>query len=267
MTVFNQELLKIRKNRIEATAINFNFLKKELAVRTADRLSELKGNFPNTLELGCGLGELFHTLAQQEMLEKFPYVLQADYFLNFLNANDSTNKINLTFNKLPFKANSFDGIISIFALHSMNNLPNIFSQIHKVLKPQGFFFLVMPILGTLEELKTAMTNAETELFNSFSPHIHPFASMQSLADLLQSIGFQSITADKDKIEIMYKNFNNIFKDLKGYGETNVLYKRSSYYLGKAFFKLVEKKYQIFQNKENNHYPVSVEYCNIIGWKG
>lgn len=267
MTVFNQPLLKIRKNRIAAKAINFNFLKKELACRTADRLIELKGNFPNTLELGCGLGELYQALVQQGMLEKFPNLLQADYFLNFLNANSSSNKINLTSNNLPFKANSFDGIISIFALHSVNNLPDIFNQIHKILKPSGFFFLVMPILGTLEELKTAMANAETELFNILSPHIHPFYNMQVLADLLSSIGFQSITADKDKIEIMYKNFNNIFKDLKGYGETNVLYKKSPYYLGKEFFKLVEKKYQTFQNKESGHYPVSVEYCNIIGWKG
>lgn len=125
----------------------------------------------------------------------------------------------------------------------------------------------MPITGTLKELKTAMANAEIELFNSHSPHIHPFTNMQVLADLLQSIGFQAITADKDKIEIMYKNFDNIFKDLKGYGETNILYKKSPYYLGKEFFKLVEEKYQAFQNKENKHYPVSVEYCNIIGWKG
>lgn len=58
---------------------------------------------------------------------------------------------------LPFSNGTFDLVTSCLSLHWVNNLPRLFTEVHRVLKPDGCFLLAM-IGGseTLAELRASM---------------------------------------------------------------------------------------------------------------
>lgn len=103
-------------------------------------------NPKHILELGCGTGNLTKLLH-----EKYPdaKITAVDAASEMLKTTEERLKgadlrlIESYFEKLDFKENSFDLIISNLAIHHLvdNEKQNIFNQIKKWLKPGGLFVL------------------------------------------------------------------------------------------------------------------------------
>lgn len=55
--------------------------------------------------------------------------------------------------KIPFEPNSIDIVLSSMSLHWINDLPGVFSQIRKILKPDGVFIAALLGGDTLKELR------------------------------------------------------------------------------------------------------------------
>ena len=62
------------------------------------------------------------------------------------------------------------------------------------------------------------------------------------------------------------DFPQIFKDLKYNNENNILLKQNTKVMPKDFFIEVEKTFEQFIDTESKHYPVTVEFANLIAWK-
>ena len=103
-------------------------------------------NFDNKIiaELGTGPGFILKELDK----ENFKFIYGIDISLDMLERaqkrNSNSNKINL-FNAnvemLPFKTNSIDLIISRGSIFFWKNLDKAFSEIYRVLKPNGFLLI------------------------------------------------------------------------------------------------------------------------------
>jgi NADH dehydrogenase [ubiquinone] 1 alpha subcomplex assembly factor 5 len=269
MKIFDRELFKLRANKLpKHLLIEANFLKEEICNRNAEKLGELKDNFEVGLEIGSGIGAFYKTLYDENSEfynpQKIGKLIQSDFSSNFLNNNPYPNKIELDEENIKLKPNSFDIVIVNFALHNVNNPKDVFKSIYNILKPNGAIVLSIPISGSLEKLSEAFFEAEMKLFNGVSPRIHPLTDVKTLGNIVQSAGFKEITVDKDKIEIMFKDFYKIFKDLKNSAQNNILSNRNKNYVGKNFFNTVEQIYA--KHKDNQHYPVIIEFANLIAWK-
>ncbi len=270
MQIFDRKLLQLRANKVPQSIIEPNFLKEEISFRNVEKLSELKNNFSLGLEIGSSAGEFYKNLYDETSefynKNKIKKLIQTDFSSNFLHKNPYPNKMVIDEEILPFNDKSFDIVVSNFSLYNINDPLSVLKKIYNILKPNGVILLSVPITGTLGKLAEAMFEAEMKIFNGASPRIHPFTNVEILGNLIQSTGFQEITVDKDKIDIMYKDFYKIFKDLKTSAQTNILINRDKKYVGKNFFNKVHEIYEKNKDHSSGCYPVTIEFANLIAWK-
>ncbi len=263
MEIFNRKLLNIKQNNLAFNYANYNFVKKEVVSNVLDRLYDVKIDFKNALDIGCSIGEVADYLKNTSKIQS---LTQIDECQAMLDQNIYPNKILSDLQNISLPENSFDLIISIFALHNINDLSKMFTKIYNLLTYGGLFVCSLPIVGTLAELEQALMQSEIELYSGFSPRIHPFSDLTTLGNLLQSTKFKNIIADKDSLSIMYKNPYNIFKDLKHSLQGNILNNKNNNIVSKAFFPKVISNLSSFIDEESQHYKISIVYCNLIAWK-
>lgn len=134
------------------------FLKKE--IDKLDRSSHL-------LDVGCGNG--LDLKAYKEM--GFSNLYGVDPSDNFINDAKKTLKDEVTlskgtFEQLPFTDNSFDIIVSRFAMHYSKDLISSIKEVSRVLKVRGKFIVVIshPSFDTLQP-KDTDGNITITLFN------------------------------------------------------------------------------------------------------
>ncbi|MBU0957878.1 MAG: class I SAM-dependent methyltransferase [Nanoarchaeota archaeon] len=92
------------------------------------------------LEVGCGSGEMTKKLADKAKITAIDLDKKQIKHAKE-NIKNATFKI-VDATKLPFKNNSFDAAYSINVLHHIPPYEKVFSEVYRVLKKQGTFYLV-----------------------------------------------------------------------------------------------------------------------------
>ena len=126
---------------------------------------------------------------------------------------------------LPFGPASFDLVVANLSLHWVNDLPGALIQLRGAMKPEGLLLASLPLLGTLDETRRALTEAEAELRGGVSPRISPFADLRDCAGLLQRAGFTLPVADVEDIDLLYADPLALLRDLQAAGERNAIAER------------------------------------------
>ena len=130
-------------------------------------------------------------------------------------------------------AGEYDLVVSRLALHWVNDLPGVLTQIRRVLKPDGLFLGALFGGETLRELRAAFAGAEIETTGGVSPRVAPFADVRDLGGLLQRAGFALPVADVERTTVNFQGFFKLVQDLRAHGETNALAERSKRPLARA----------------------------------
>jgi SAM-dependent methyltransferase len=127
--------------------------------------------------------------------------------------------------RLPFAPGSLDLAVSLLALQSVNDLPGALVQIKRALRPDGLF--VACLLGgrTLQELRQALLEAESETSGGVSPRVAPFADLRDLGGLLQRAGFALPVIDSELVTVRYGDAFGLMRDLRAMGWSNALIAR------------------------------------------
>ena len=99
--------------------------------------------------------------------------------------------------RLPLAAESADLVVSLLALHHVNDLPGAMIQIRRALRPDGLFVAALAGGDTLTELRQSLTIAESEISGGVSPRVAPFADARALGGLMQRAGFALPVVDVD----------------------------------------------------------------------
>jgi SAM-dependent methyltransferase len=123
---------------------------------------------------------------------------------------------------LPFERASFDLLIAIGTLDSVNDLPGALIQINRTLRPDGLMMAAMVGAGSLQKLKAAMLAADEAGGRGVAAHIHPQVDVRAAGDLLQRARFAMPVADSDTLMVRYSSLPALVRDLRCHGWTNVL---------------------------------------------
>jgi NADH dehydrogenase [ubiquinone] 1 alpha subcomplex assembly factor 5 len=193
-------------------------LLQQLAERLIDRLDDTTRRFTRALDIG-GRGVVAPLLRQrgiETVSSDFSPVMAACNPVPFLAADEEFP---------PFAPASFDLIVANLSLHWVNDLPGALTQLRHSLRPDGLLLASLPALGTLAELRTALTEAEAALTGGASPRVSPFPDLRDCAALLQRAGYALPVADIEDIRLVYSDPLALLRDLRAAGETNAVHMR------------------------------------------
>lgn len=120
---------------------------------------------------------------------------------------------------------SYDLCVSIGVLDTANDLPQDLFAMRFALKPDSLALGAFSGGDTLPALRSAMRAAD-ESMGAASAHVHPRIEPSALAQLLSDAGFAMPVVDVDRINVSYRSFADLVRDLRSMGSTNLLAARS-----------------------------------------
>jgi NADH dehydrogenase [ubiquinone] 1 alpha subcomplex assembly factor 5 len=274
--------------------VEYDYFRDEIAARLVDRLDDMKRAFPLALDWGSGSGHIYRAICAEDALVGFEdddtpkggiggvqKLVQMESAHNLLRRDEDEPiegayrcdtyrmEIDDEETKLPFPDGTFDLVISSCSLHWVNKIPQVFAEVHRLLKPDGCFLMAM-VGGTetLPELRAAMVLAELEREGGFSPHVGPFIQVSDLGSLLQRAGFALPTIDVDSQKIVYPNAAVLMEHLQRTGENNAAIQRRKRVSLDTFLAaacLYDELFPAMGAKGCGEIEASVQVIYAVGW--
>ena len=206
--IFNRQLLRRQLARAQ-TLGPATFLIDRVAQELGERLSVVLRQFERAVDLGAPTDAVPQALAASG---KVATVISA-------------HSVAIEEEALPFADASLDLVTSALSLQFVNDLPGTLIQIRRALKPDGLFLAALIGGDSLNELREAFAQAESEVEGGASPRVAPFADLRELGALLQRAGFALPVVDSDKLTVRYQSAFALMHDLRRMGATNILNER------------------------------------------
>ena len=166
---------------------------------------------------------------------------------------------------LPFKENSFDLVISVLNLHSVNDLPGALMNIAHILVPDGLMLAAYFGGTTLTQLRQSLYSVESAIHGGLSPRVMPMIDFSQSASLLQRAGFALPVVDTDRFTLSYGMLGKLLSDLRDTGETNILTARRKTPLSLKFYQALEAELMTEYPEKSGRFAVSFEIIWATGW--
>ncbi len=218
MQVFDRRAVRRQRDRAAATVSSVADLLREGAERLLDRLDDTTRRFTQALDVGGrgvvapllrarGIPTIACDLSPRMAARSGPLVVAADEEF------------------FPFAPASFDLVVASVSLHWVNDLPGALMQLRQALRPNGLFLASIPIVGTLAELRSALTAAEARLSGGVAPRVAPFPELRDCAALMQRAGYALPVVDLEELRLLYADPMQLLRDLREAGEGSALIAR------------------------------------------
>lgn len=234
--IFDSELIRKRYARAAEHFKQYDVLWKAMVERINERLSELTGTFPATL-----------------LISPIPADVPHSYFYNnaeIINAADE----------------SLDAIVSINAMHWVNDVVGALIQMREALKPEGLFLATFPGGETLKELRASLAHAENVLSGGMSPRVAPFIDVRDAGNLLQRAGFVDPVTDSETITLTYASIFELMHDLRGMGQTSPMIGRRNSFTPMEFFLIAEEYYKENFADADGRLKMTIDLITMTAWK-
>ena len=213
--VFDRRAVRRHRDRAARTVNAVKEVLHDAAERLLDRLNDTTQRFTQALDVG-GRGVVAPLLRARGIEVVSCDLSPAMAALNGGPAIAADEEF------LPFGPGSFDLVVASLSLHWVNDLPGALIQLRLALRPGGLLLASLPALGTLAELRQALTEAEALLTGGAAPRVSPFAELRDCAALLQRAGFALPVADVEDMRVLYADPLALLRDLRAAGEANAL---------------------------------------------
>ncbi|OQV21409.1 NADH dehydrogenase [ubiquinone] 1 alpha subcomplex assembly factor 5 [Hypsibius exemplaris] len=269
MNVFDRKTKAIQRDRaaIAADVAVYDYVKKEIGYRVADRVKDVSRKFQVALDIGCNRGFIAPHI-YSDMVGKLHQMELSRQLLDQSQTSPEVETVKIHADEedgLPFAPNSLDLVVSNLSLHWVNNLLGLFRRIHECLKPDGCFIASMFGGETLFELRCSLQLAESEREGGFAAHISPFTSIRDLGNLMNRAGFNLLTLDVDELVISYPTIFELMWDLKGMGENNAAWSRKLH-LHRDSMLAAASIYRENYGHKDGSVPATFQILYLIGWK-
>ena len=215
MDVFDRPAVRRHRDRAAATVDAVEPILRDAAERLLDRLDDISIRFTRALDVG-GRGVVAPALRARGIATVSCDLSPA------MAARNGGPCVAADEEFLPFAPGSFDLVVASLSLHWVNDLPGALIQLRMALKPDGLLLASLPALGSLAELRPALTEAEAELTGGASPRVSPFPDLRDCAGLLQRAGFALPVADAETMTLLYADPFALLRDLRASGEGNAV---------------------------------------------
>ena len=273
-TIFDRDLLRLRRQRVAADAARHDFLLQRVADDFAERLSIVCREFPVAANIGSHHGVLTERLLalptigsmiETDTVGPVPSYHEGKGTPGFASAGKTRSRIVADEEALPFAPASLDLVVSGLVLHHVNDLPGALIQIRRALKPDGLFLAALLGGETLKELREAWLIAEDEVTGGASPRVAPFADVRDLGGLLQRAGFALPVADTDIVRVTYASPLDLMREIKAFGSSNVLTARRRVPVTR---KLLFRAAEIYSERfalADGRIPATFEIITLTAW--
>jgi NADH dehydrogenase [ubiquinone] 1 alpha subcomplex assembly factor 5 len=254
MEVFDRRAVRRHRDRAACHVSGVSDVLRDAAERLLDRLDDTTRTFRRALDVG-GRGVVAPLLRARGI-----EVVSCDLSPAMAALNGGL-RVAADEEFLPFAAHSFDLIVASLSLHWVNDLPGALIQLRLALRPEGLLLASLPALGTLGELRRALTEAEAVLTGGAAPRVSPFADLRDCAALLQRAGFALPVADAEDLRLLYADRLALLRELRAAGETNALRERDRRVPPRALFPAALAALP----EEAGRAPVTLRLAVMTGW--
>jgi SAM-dependent methyltransferase len=218
--IFDRRAVRHHRDRAAALVPTVEQLLQDAAERLLDRLDDMTRRFAQALDVG-GRG-VVSPLLRARGIET---VVSCDLSPRMAARAGGALAVAADEEWLPFAPGSFDLVVASLSLHWVNDLPGALIQLRQALRPDGLLLASLPALGTLGDLRAALTAAESDLRGGASPRVSPFPDLRDCAGLLQRAGFALPVADVEDVTVLYADGLALLRDLRAAGEANAVAQR------------------------------------------
>ncbi len=230
-----------------------------LQVQVEDQLLERAGELPlqpaRILDIGAGTGRACATLRRRHTRAE---VIALDLALPMLKAAASRTswwrpfrRVCADANALPIADRSIDLLFSNLCLQWCEDLPRVFAEFRRVLRPGGWLLFSSFGPDTLIELRRSFATVDGD------PHINRFLDLHDVGDTLQSAGFKDPVLDVERVRLGYPDVQTLMRELKGIGAGNADRERRRGLTGRRHMQRVLAHYETLRG-EDGQLPASYE---------
>lgn len=242
-------------------------LQREICGRLLEHLDPIRLEPNRLVDLGCGTGHAFESLARRYPrasllgLDIAPAMLakardRSPWWRRAL-GGPSPALVCADAESLPLAGRSVQLVFSNLALQWCDPAA-AFAEAARVLEPGGLFLFSTFGPDTLRELRAAFAEADG------APHVNAFVDMHDLGDALVAAGLSDPVMDMEVITMEYDTAEAVARDLKAIGAVNSLAARSRGLPGRARWGRMTKAYERF--RRDGRLPATFEVVYGHAWK-
>jgi len=266
--IFDRQKIRRAFDKAATSYDEHAVLQREVASRLMQRLDWLKIAPRTIIDIGAGTGEPTSGLSKRF---KKAQVIALDVSLNMLRQVHRRRSrwghhwlrrlpgVCCDAQLLPMRDESVDMVFSSLALQWCNRPDQVFSEIKRVLKPDGVFIFSTFGPDTLKELRTSWSTVDD------AGHVHPFLDMHDIGDLLIQAGLQEPVMERDELTLTYENMRAVMGDVKYIGAGNALLDRPRGLTGKGRYQQLETAYERW--RKDGRLPATYEVIYGTVWSG
>lgn len=159
--------------------------------------------------------------------------------------------------QLPLADHSVDVLYSNLCFQWVDDLPALFGECMRVLKPGGFMAFSSFGPDTLKELRAAWAEADQ------LPHVGRFLDMHDVGDAMLNAGLRDPVLDVFRYTLTYSEPRKLLEELQGLGATNADRARARGLTGKARYQRMLAAYEAM--RVDGRIPASWEVVSAHAW--
>ncbi len=237
---------------------------REIESRLLDRLMMIEQTPTKIVDLGCGTGS-----AAAQLLLKYPAasVTLIDTAEGMLSQarqrldgyGDRCQYLRADAQQLPLEDRSVDLLFANLLLHWCADVPAVFDQIRRVLKPGGLVLFSTFGPDTLYELRASWQQVDDK------PHVNRFVDMHIIGDELLRAGFADPVMDVERLSVTYSDVPAMLRELKATGSANLALDRHRGLTGARGFRQMTRIYDHnFSEADRIWASLEVVYGHAVG---
>ena len=257
--IFDHSVVRLQRRRALGQV---SFLMQRVADDLGDRLATVLRHFGCAVDLGTPGDAVLDVLAASG---KTVSIVAADALVTRKLMKPGVLGVAVDEEALPFRDASLDLVVSALAFQFINDLPGLFVQIRRVLKPDGLFLAALAGGETLIELRQSFAEAETAIENGVSPRVIPLLDVREAGTLLQRAGFALPVTDVDRLIVRYGSPIALMHDLRALGATNPMLERSRRPLKRALLERVIDIYRQRFSDPDGRMRATFDIIWVSGW--
>lgn len=209
--IFDRALRARRRDRAAPAFASHDFLYRMMLDELLDRLTDVQRELPEVLVIGCPDDSARLRL---EAMGKRVACVDPGFLNSRVNQGVQADE-----DALPFADDSFDLVLAIGTLDSVNDLPGALILMRRILRSDGLLLAAFAGAGSLPRLRAALMAGEGDRPGQ---HIHPQIDVRAAGDLLSRAGLTMPVADGETLTVRYGDMLALMRDLRGTGAANVL---------------------------------------------
>ncbi len=264
MNEFHLDRRQVRRNfgRAASTYEQHDVLQREVQTQLLERLDFYKEQQPaRVLDVGAGTGRGSALLKQRYPKAE---VIALDLALPMLRAAKSHSSWRRPFDRvcaeasaLPLADHSIDVLHSNLCFQWIDDLPTLFGECVRVLKPGGLMVFSSFGPDTLKELRAAWAEADQQ------PHVSRFLDMHDVGDAMLAAGLRDPVLDVFRYTLTYSEPRKLLEELQGLGATNADQTRERGLTGKSHYRRMLAAYETM--RVDGRIPATWEVVSAHAW--